>query len=166
MIHSDPARLRAANRRFRKVPADVRNNLRKFQRAEAGPIWKQEVAAKAGVTSIAARTFKSGNTVKAGAVITLRAGGSNKKLSGGATPAQLVRAAEFGTTHRNDYTKFNRTSPKGKRHTVTRRSSRQLPHHRRGGYVVYPAASRSIARITSLSVQTVTRTIYDSIEGG
>jgi hypothetical protein len=165
MIQSDAARLRAAKQRFRKLPADLRNDLRKYQRSEAGPIWKEEVAAKSGATPISSRVFKTGNTVKAGAVITLKAGGSNRKLSGGATPAELVRPAEFGTTRRDKYTKFYRTSPNGKRHTVTRRSSRQLPSRRRGGYVVYPAAGRATKRIVSLSVQTVTRRIYDSIGG-
>lgn len=165
MIQTDQARLRAAKQRFRKLPADLRNDLRKYQRSEAGPIWKEEVAAKSGATPISSRVFKTGNTVKAGAVITLKAGGSNRKLSGGATPAELVRPAEFGTTRRDKYTKFYRTSPNGKRHTVTRRSSRQLPTRRRGGYVVYPAAGRATKRIVSLSVQTVTRRIYDSIGG-
>jgi len=166
MFEADQARLRKANQAFRRMPKEIKSDLRKYQRAEAGPIWKQEVSSGVGITSIASRTFKSGNTVKAGAVITLKAGGSNKKLSGGATPAELVRPAEFGSNRRESYTKFYRTSPNGKRHTVTRRSSRQLPNRRRGGYVVYPAAGRSTKRIVSLSVQTITRRIYDSIEGG
>lgn len=165
MFSADQSRLRAANKAFRQMPKEIRNDLRRYQRAEAGPIWKQEVAAKAGATPISARTFKSGNTVKAGAVITLKAGGSTKKLSGGATPAELVRAAEFGSGRRNSYTKFNRRSPDGKVHTVTRRSSRQLPNRRRGGYTVYPAAGRTTKRLVSLSVQTVTKRIYDSVGG-
>lgn len=147
------------------MPNEIRNDLRKYQRSEAGPIWKSEVASGLSATPISSRVFKTGNTIKAGAVITLKAGGSNKKLSGGATPAELVRPAEFGSSRRDSYTKFNRRSPNGKVHTVTRRSSRQLPNRRRGGYVVYPAAGRSIKRITSLSVQTVTRRIYDSTKG-
>lgn len=165
MIQSDPARLRAAQRAFRKMPNDLRNDLRKWQRSEAGPIWKQEVAEKAGATPISSRVFRTGNTVKAGAVITLKAGSSNKRLSGGATPAELIRPAEFGTTRREKYTKYYRVSPNGTRHTVTRRTSRQLPSRRRGGYTVYPAAGRATKRIVSLSVQTVTRRIYDSIGG-
>ncbi len=147
------------------MPKEIKSDLRKYQRAEAGPIWKESVAERVGVTPISERVFKTGNTVKAGAVITLKAGGSNKKLSGGATPAELVRPAEFGTTRQNKYTKYNRVSPNGKRHTVTRRTSRQLPTRRRGGYVVYPAAGRATKRIVSLSVQTITRRIYDSVGG-
>lgn len=165
MIAADQARLRAAKQVFRKMPKEIRNDLRRYQRAEAGPIWKQSVAEKVGATPISERVFKTGNTVKAGAVITLKAGGSNRKLSGGATPAELVRAAEFGSNRRNSYTKYNRVSPKGKRHTVTRRASRQLPNRRRGGYVVYPAAGRATKRIVSLSVQTITKRIYDSVGG-
>jgi hypothetical protein len=165
VIKSDPDRLRAAKQRFRKLPNEVRNDLRKWQRSEASPIWKEEVSAKSGATRLSERVFKSGNTVKAGSIMILRAGGSTKKLSGGASAAELVRPAEFGSNRRDKYTKFNRVSPKGKSHTVTRRSSRQLPHHRRGGYVVFPASTKAIRRVTSLSVQTVTRRIYDSIEG-
>lgn len=165
MIEPDPARLRAAKQAFRKMPSEIRNDLRRYQRSEAGPIWKEEVAAKVGVTPISERVFRTGNTVRAGAVITLRAAGSNRRLSGGATPAELLRPAEFGSNRRESYTRYSRVSPKGKRHTVTRRASRQLPNRRRGGYVVYPAAGRSIKRITSLSVQTVTRRIYDSTKG-
>lgn len=165
MFSADQARLRAANKAFRKMPNEIRNDLRKYQRAEAGPIWKSEVASGLGATPISSRVFKTGNTIKAGAVITLKAGGSNKKLSGGATPAELVRPAEFGTNRRDKYTKYNRRSTNGKVHTVTRRSSRQLPTRRRGGYVVYPAAGRATKRIVSLSVQTITKRIYDSVGG-
>lgn len=165
MFEVDGARLNAANKLFRKLPSEVKNDLRKYQRASVSPIWKEEVAAKTGVTALSARVFKSGNTVKAGSVITLKAAGSSKKLSGGATLSELLRPAEFGTLRHNKYTKFSRVSPNGKHHTVTRRSSRQIPMRRRGGYVVYPAAGRATKRIVSLSVQTVTKRIYDSIGG-
>lgn len=121
--------------------------------------------AKTGVTKFAERTFRTGNRVKAGAVITLVAGGSNRRMSGGATAAQLIRAAEFGSNRRDSYTRYNRTSPNGKRHTVTRRTSRQLPTFRRTGYAVYPASKLAIKRIASLQVQTVTRRLHEAIEG-
>jgi hypothetical protein len=165
MLSVDQSRLRAANKRFRQLPREVKNDLRKYQRAEAGPIWKSEVASHLNATPISSRVFKTGNTIKAGAVITLKAGGSNKKLSGGATAAELIRPAEFGTTRRDKYTKYNRRSPKGTVHPVVRRTSRQLPTRRRGGYVVYPAAGAASKRLVSLSVQTVTRSIYDSVKG-
>lgn len=165
MFSVDQSRLRAANKRFRQLPKEVKNDLRKYQRAEAGPIWKSEVASHLGVTPISSRVFKTGNTIKAGAVITLKAGSSNRKLSGGATAAELIRPAEFGSNRRENYTKFYRRSPNGKVHAVTRRSSRQLPSRRRGGYVVYPAAGAATKRIVSLSVQTITRSIYDSVGG-
>lgn len=165
MIKSDMTRLKAAEQRFRKLPREVKNDLRKYQRSEASPIWKSEVAEKYQATRLSSMVFKSGNTVKTGATMTLRAAGSSKKLSGGIAANELTMAAEFGSKRRNSYTRYNRTSPRGKRHTVTRRASRQLPQYRRGGYVIHPASSKSIKRLTSLSVQTVTRRIYDSIEG-
>jgi hypothetical protein len=165
MITSDGARLKAAERVFRQLPREVKNDLRKYQRKEVGPIWKSEVKTNLNANKLAAVVFKSGTSVKVGASMTLRAAGSQKKLSGGIVASELIPQAEFGSSRQNKYTKYNRISPKGKSHTVTRRTSRQLPHHRRGGYVVYRASGPSIQRITSLSVQTVTRRIYESIEG-
>lgn len=164
MYEVDRDSLKAVNKTFRALPKDLKNNLRKYQRSEATPIWKEEMASKSGLNELTQAVFKKGNTVKAGAVLTLRAGSSNKRLSGGATPAELARPVEFGTTRRDKYTKYYRTSPNGNRHTVTRRTSRQLPPRRRGGYVVYPAANPAISRLTRLHVQTVIKSIYEATE--
>jgi hypothetical protein len=166
MIKSDKARLRAAEQRFRRLPKEVKNDLRRYQRSEAGPIWKEEVSNAPKPNRMSEIMFKTGNTVKTGATITLRASGSGRKLSGGVPARALLGEFEFGGNRQNKYTKYSRTSPRGKRHTVTRRASRQVPHLRKGGYVVIPASKRAIKRLVSLSVQTVTRRIYDSIEGG
>lgn len=165
MIKAELDRLVAAEKRFRTLPRELKNDLRRFQRSEAGPIWREEVRANLGANDISARVFKSGNTVKAGAQMVLRAAGSSKKLSGGGVVSDLIKSAEWGAKNREATTKYNRRSPKGKSHTVTRRASRQSPAYRKGGYVVKPASQKAIKRITSLSVQTVMRKLYDASEG-
>lgn len=165
MLKADKAHLAAVEKRFRQLPKELKNDLRRFQRSEAGPIWKEETRSRLGANSISQRTFKSGNTVKAGSIMILRASGSGKKLSSGspANTRYLMNAAEWGSKNRNAVTKYSRTSPKGKRHTVARRASRQSPAYRKGGYVIHPAAHAATKRITSLSVQVIMRRIYDSI---
>ena len=165
MIKIDGAKLVAAEKLFRKLPREIKNDLRKYQRKEVGPIWKSEIAKGLDANSMTRRTFKSGNSVQTGSAITLRSGGSSKMLSGGARANDLIPQAEFGSKKQNTFKTYSRQSPNGKRHNVTRRVSRQSPAYRKGGYVVYPAANRSASRITSLSVQTVTRRIYDSLGG-
>lgn len=164
MYEVDKTSLKAVNKTFRALPRDLKNNLRKYQRAEATPIWKEEMAAKSGLNDLTRAVFKTGNPVKAGAVLTLRAGASNRKLSGGATPSELARPVEFGSNRRDKYTKYYRTSPNGTRHAVTRRTSRQIPARRRGGYVVMPASRPAVSRLTKLHVQTVIKTIYEATD--
>lgn len=157
------ANVRAVTRLWRDLPRELTNDIRKWQRAEINPIWREEVAArpKDGLQSA---VFKSGTNVRAGAFIELRAGSSSRKMSGGGTPRALVKQAEFGSD-RTAYTKYNRTSRKGKRHTVTRRTSAGLPLYKKGGHVAYPASAKAIKRIASLAVQVTVRRIHDAIDG-
>lgn len=166
LVQVNQGQLRAANKAFRRLPKDLKNDLRKWQRSEVGPIWKEEIATtRSAAPAMSQAAFKTGNRVKAGASIALVAGGSAKKLSGGATYSQLAKEAEFGSNRRNKYTKYHRRSTTGKSFSVTRRTGRQLPEYRRGGYVVYPASIPTIKRIASLNVQVTTRKIYDAMEG-
>jgi hypothetical protein len=166
IYEADTQRLKAVSKNFRALPKEFKSNLQKYQRSEASPIWREEMNSRTGYSKLHNTVFRSGTTVKAGAYLTLRAGASKRKLSGGATAEELARPLEFGSNRRNKYTRYSRTSPKGKRHTVTRRAGVQMPPRRRGGYVVYPASKPSVKRIASLHVQTITRTIYESLEKG
>lgn len=165
MIEADTKRLKAVSRNFRALPKEFKSNLQKYQRSEANPIWREEMNQRNGYSKLHSSVFKSGTSVKAGAYLTLRAGASKRRLRGGATAEELARPLEFGSNRRNKYTKYSRSSPKGKRHTVTRRAGRQIPPRRRGGYVVYPASKPAVSRIASLHVATITRTIYEALEG-
>lgn len=96
--------------------------------------------------------------------VTLTSGASNKRMRGGATPALLVRAAEFGTLSRDARKTYTTRSRKGNSYTVTRRTLRQIPSRSTRGYAVYPAAAEFIPRVASLYAQTTVRTLHEIIE--
>ena len=163
------AHVRAASRAFRALPRDLKNEIRKAQRAEIGPIWKDEmstaVAGAAARASMQQRVFGAGARVKAGLPAYLVAGGSNRRLRGGGIVSDLARPYEFGTNRRDKATRYLRRSPRGGTHTVTRRTSRQLPLVRRQGYVVYPAVSQAVPRLIGVWVRGLTERIYQAVEG-
>lgn len=164
----DVARLRAASRAFRQLPKTVKDDIRALQREQLGPIWKDEmgqaVAGAAARKTHQERIFGSGARVRAGLPSYLVAGASTRKLSGGGTPRDLARPYEFGTGRRDRYTRYYRTYRGGQRHTVTRRTSRQLPLIRRQGYVVYPAVSQTIPRYIGATVLKLTDRIRSAVE--
>lgn len=164
MIEADTQRLKAVSKNFRSLPKEFKSNLNKYSRQSTNPIWREEMNARTGYSKQTQAVFRSGTSVKVGAYLTLRAGASKRKLSGGATAEELARPIEFGSLRRDKYTKYNRRSPKGKTHTVTRRAGRGIPARRRGGFVVYPASSPAISRISSLHVQTILKTIQEALD--
>lgn len=161
------AHARAAQRAFRALPKDLKNELRKVQRADLTPIWRQEMG-----TSVARarrveqhRAFESGSRVKAGLPLYLVAGASNRRLPGGGVISDLARAFELGSGRRNNLTRYPRTSPRGRKHTVTRHASRQLPPAKRSGWVVYPAVASTIPRYIGKTVIALTERIAQAAEG-
>ena len=165
MIAVEAADLKRMNARLRRLPRELKNDIRRYQRQEATPIWREEMDAKVNATRMGATIFKSGTRVKAGAVITLVAGAGTKKMSGGGTPKELSRVFEFGTQRSGKYTKYHRKSKNGGTHTVTRRASQGIPPFKKTGYTVYPASNVAAKRLTKLAAQTMVRRIYESIEG-
>ena len=154
-----------AERVFRQLPKELKNDLRRVQRSETLPIWREEIAKRKDVTPLAARVYKSGITVKTGANLVLQAKGSAKKIgSRGIRQNSLLGAAEFGSQPSN-FTRYWRTSENGKRHKVTRRTRAGLPHKRKSGYVAVPASKAAISRIQSLTIQTTIRRIHLTAEG-
>lgn len=161
------ARLRAAQRAFRDLPKELKNELRKVQRADLTPIWRDEMGTSVGRARRVEqrRAFESGSRVKAGLPLYLVAGGSNKRLSGGAVISDLARPLEFGSGRRQNLTRYHRTSPTGTKHTVTRHASRQLPTAKRSGWVVYPAVAKTIPRYIGKTVLALTERITQAAEG-
>lgn len=164
-IYVDGKGLNKAERVFRQLPKELKSDIRRVQRAESLPIWREEVNSRKDITPIASRVYKSGITVRTGANLVLEAKGSSKKIGSRGIPQNaLMGAAEFGSKP-NNYTKYYRQAPNGQRHTITRRTRRGLPQHRRDGYVVIPASKAAVSRIQSLTIQTVVRKIHDAAEG-
>jgi hypothetical protein len=161
------ARLRAAQRAFRGLPKDLRTELRKAQRNELGPIWRDEMATSTAHARRVEqhRVFEPGVRIKAGLPAYLVAGSSNKALSGGGVISDLARPEEFGTGRRGNLTRYRRRSPRGVEHTVTRHAARQLPTAKRSGWVVYPAVSQTIPRLIGVWVAGLTDRISRAIEG-
>lgn len=169
-IKFDPAglaHLNAARQAFRGLPKDLKNIIRRSQRSEVGPIWKQEVATQLGRgTATQQAVFKTGTKVKAGLPMYLSAGGGTRPLSGGARPVDLARPVEVGSGRRSSYTKYRRKARGATKATaVTRRAGMQLPSERKSGYVVFPALAHSIPRIIGTWVQGLTDRIYDAVDG-
>lgn len=168
-IQVDRGNLRDVQRAFRRLPRELKNDVRKAQRSQIGPIWKAEMDRARGAGGLVHPqrvTFAAGTRVKAGLPATLVAGGSNRKMPGGATPSDLARPMEFGTNRREHYTRYRRRSKNGGSHVVERRASRQIRLVRRNGYVVYPAVSQTIPRLIGVwVVDGVQKSIERALEG-
>jgi hypothetical protein len=150
---------------LKSIDKDLSREIRRAVKSISTPEWTQEVQANVRFP-IHQRVLASNSSVTVGNDnVRLRSGNSTRRLSGGASPSQLARAAEFGAD-RNSLTTYIRTSPKGNRHKVTRHASRQLPTRSRSGWAVYPAAAEITPRIASLYAQTTLRTFAETIEKG
>lgn len=157
--------LRAAGFALKLVERDVRNSINRSMRSTMNQVWRGAVAERAR-TPLDRRVLNTGVRVAPGNPPTLYAAGSTRPLPGGLVPATQFYAVEFGAD-RDNFTTYERRSPKGGTHTVhNRRTSRQLPARRRQGRVVYPAAAELAPRLASLYVQTIVRGIYEAVEEG
>lgn len=140
---------------------ELRTDINKATRDTVGPIWKEEVNARAGAHVMAQKVLTKGARVAAGNPARAIAGSSRKALSGGLVPEQAGRAFEFGTVGREKKTTY-RTSRGGKSFNVTRRTRRQLPPFRKGGYVVFPAWRDTAPRMVSLYTQLIMKKVYEA----
>ncbi|MFJ6534415.1 hypothetical protein [Microbacterium sp. NPDC091662] len=88
------------------------------------------------------------------------------RVSSGVPSQVLASGAEFGADM-DRYSRYTRRSPRGRSHTVTRRTMRGFGWHRgRDGRVVFPAAQDIAPRVASIYVQTLLRTTAEAIEEG
>lgn len=160
------ARLKAARTAFRGLPRELKGAIRDGQRSEVGPIWTEEMDRRVSAAPLHmhAVVFGKGTRVKAGLPLTLVAGGSTRRLSGGGTPASLASAYDFGSGRRGSFTRYARKG-KGGSHVVVRRTSRQLPPQREGGYVAWQAARSAIPRIIETWVHVIEQRIFDAVDG-
>lgn len=147
----------------KSVDREVGAEIRKRTKSMVGPAWQEAVGGNVR-TRRQARVLGDYAKVRVtGQNVYLEAGASSKKLTGGGTARELVKAEEFGAdrSYRGSYTgRRGQTS-----FTIrNRQTQRQLSSRSRSGYVVYPAAARVIPRLASLWVQTTIRTFLDLTE--
>lgn len=156
--------LRAAVLGLRQARREVRNDINRATRQTLNPVWRDAVTAGAR-TQLDRRVLAQGARILAGNPPTLAAATSTRKLRGGLVPAESWHAVEFGAD-RSAVTTYDRTSPKGIRHTVKRHTRRQLPPRYRKGRVVFRAAEQLAPRAASLWVSIIVRKFNEAVERG
>lgn len=140
--------LTAAIQVMTTMPREAAKETRKYSKAVIVPEWKKALSAAAPP----ARIFHD-RLVKPSTVYVTDRG--VRLVSGKGT---LVRQTEFGAARE----KFNTYRRRGAQ--VRRRTQRQFWNYRDKGHVVYPSASDMIPRVAALWVQTIYRTVAETIE--
>lgn len=156
--------LRATALALKGIDRDVRRIAYQTMRETMNPVWRDAVSSLSS-TPLQVRLIDSGTLIKAGSPPVLQAGASKRRVGRGLIPAEHWIGPEYGAK-REAYSRYKRRSPKGKVHTVERRTMRHLPARRRSGYVLGPAVAETLPRLTSLFVQSVVRTVMDYVDGG
>lgn len=143
---------------MRQATTDTKRFIGSETKKAAQPIWFEETRDRAG-TRIQQRVLVNSARVGVTATnVTLKSGGVGK-LSSGTPVVTLSSAAEFGMGAQKQIAS---RSKKGKAYTRSAGNAFGAP--RRGGNVVYPAASASIGRFASLWIQTAHRALHEANE--
>lgn len=159
----DSRELQAAILGLKRADKAIVREVGKHTRQVVVPEWKKAVTEEAStrlehrvLVDTARAKVSSQNVVLTSATV-------GRPLRGGLNPKTDTPAVEFGANAKKST--YDRRSPKGTMHSVTRNTRGQLRPANKKGYVVYPAARRIIPRIAALWVQTVVRTFHESLEG-
>jgi len=154
--------LQAAVFAMKAADRELKSDINKATRATMSPVWKSLVELHATYRRDTAVIAK-GARINAGNPPTAVAAKSNRALRGGLIPSESWQAIEFGG-NRNKGSTYTRTSPKGKRHRVTRHTARGLPPRYRNGRVAYQAVGDIGPRLASLWVQLIIRKYAEAAE--
>lgn len=157
-------RLRAVVLALKAARRDVKNEIARATRQTMNPVWRDAVAKNAR-TDLDRKVIAQGARIAAGNPPVAYAAQSKRRLHGGLVPVERWHAVEFGANP-NEVTTYDRKSPKGGKHDVTRHTQRQLPPRYRKGRVAYPALKEFVPRLTSLWVQIVVRVFNEAVEKG
>lgn len=153
-------RVAAANR---AVPDVLRRRMTDAGQAIIVPAWREELRDRG--RSMQKRLIIPGSFATAGfGGFTLVAGVSGERLSGGGSASELARPFEFGTSRPTKAT-YTATSRRGKKYTVSRVTTNQIPRRASKGWVAYPAGSAVIKRAVNLWVEVVVKVLADAAEG-
>lgn len=157
-----PAEIQAAILAMKRVTRELKRDINRSTREVMNPVWKGLVSVNA-TTHMDTVVLAKGARIKAGNPPVAMAATSKRRLSGGLVPANQWQPFEFGAI-RGSTTTYDRTSPKGTRHEVTRHTARQLPRRVPGGRVVYPALAEIGPRLASLWVQIIVKKVAEAAE--
>lgn len=142
---------------LRNVPNDAGKQAMKYARAQAQPIWTDEMGGRAS-TRIQQRVLVDSARVGATARnVFLRSGGVGR-LSTGTPVADLRVAAEFGMNP-DTRVPYRRN---GK--VYTRRIGTMFGGRAAKGKVFYPAAREASARVLSVIIQSFRRELFDALD--
>ncbi|MFT4296529.1 MAG: hypothetical protein QM582_14065 [Micropruina sp.] len=153
-----PAALRASVLAMRQADSEIRRGVSARMRGELNPVWKAEVAKRAG-GGLAAKVLNPGTRITGGNPPQLIAASSKRKIGNGLVPDRHWAGYEHGA---NDSTRVL-TSTKGKRYK--RHVMRHLPG-RGPGRALEPAAREVLPRVASFYAQSVIKLFMDAVETG
>jgi hypothetical protein len=162
-VKADP-RLKAAVLAMRAGDRTLRADINRATKDTIGPVWTRAVLAHAS-TDLDRAVIAKGARIKPGNPPAAVAATSTRRLRGGLVPAVEWAAYEFGGTPAKVST-YQRTSPKGRQHKVTRHTARQLPAHTGKGRVALPAFADIAPRAVSLWVQLIVKRYASALDGG
>lgn len=148
---------------LRQMDRTLRKQIYKYSRQAIAPDWKESIAS-ASTTDLERQVLLRGARADVSAdKVTLVAASSTRKLRGGASPAEIGHAVEFGAVWRR--AEITASSSKGKRYGYTRTVNKQFKPRRARGHVAYPIAMQNVARYASLWVQIAVRVMHEAAEG-
>lgn len=160
----DSAQLRAVILGTKMLERETRKQIRQHSSRVIVPEWQRTVAEQAS-TRLESRVLAATARVSVSDQnVTLKSAQVGRSLTGGAKPADIWHAVEFGAAQTTKT--YQARSRKGRTFTVHNRHTRaHLRRRNRRGYVVHAAAAQIIPRIAALWTQTVVRGFHDAFEG-
>lgn len=156
--------IRAVVLAVRLANRDLRNDINRTTREVLNPIWRSAID-KYAVTPLDRAVIAKGARIAPGNPPAAVAGTSRRALKGGFVPADEWTAVEFGA-NREKVTTYDRRSPSGTTHSVTRHTARQLPARRKSGRIAYRAFADVAPRAVAEWVQLVIRKYTEAAEKG
>ena len=157
------AEFRAAALALKAAPKEVRSRINKAVRAEGNVIWREEID-RAARSNLDRRIIAKGARIQAGNPARAIAANSKRALSGGLVPMYDFHGFEYGSSKQEEFFEYERRSPRGKFHSVKRRTKRQLPERAPvgSGRVAFKAWHRTGPRLVSLWTQIIYRSVYEA----
>lgn len=146
---------------MRRADKNIQKDMRRAIIREVNPWIKSAVRRNA--TDAQSRKIAGTARIRSGNKPAVVVGGA-KKFSGGETATGLVRVYEFGG-FQNYRGTYRRRSPRGRQHTVTRRTQRQIPRTQRSGRFVYPAVAEAGPMAVSAWVKIIAETYTEATSG-